>query len=68
MINHFGDNLVYLRKINRLDQSDVAKLVKKSVATVSYWEKGKREPTVRVLCIPVLSCFFALKVAFSGHI
>ena len=41
MTNHFGENLAYLRKINKLEQKDIAKLVNKSVATVSFWEKGR---------------------------
>ena len=67
MTLRFGENLSFLRKINKLEQKDVAKLVHKTVSTVSAWERGKRESTVRVLCIPVLSCFFALNRSFLGH-
>lgn len=68
MTNHFGENLAYLRKLNRLDQSDVAKIVKKSIATVSFWEKGKREPTVGDVYI--LSLYFGvdMETLYFGNI
>lgn len=37
MILKFGKNLAYLRKLNKLEQKDVAKLVNKSYATVSMY-------------------------------
>ena len=54
MMLHFGRNLAYLRKLNRLEQKDIAKLVNKSLATVSMWETGKREPTVEDVYILAL--------------
>lgn len=60
MIMKFGKNLSYLRKINRLDQKDIGKLVKKSVATVSAWEKGTRQPTVEDVYI--LAVYFRIDI------
>ena len=60
MILKFGENLAYLRKINKLTQQDVAKMVNKTDATVSFWEKGKREPTVQDVYI--LSVFFRVDI------
>lgn len=56
MTNNFYYNLYYLRKINRLEQKDIAKLVGKSVPTVSSWEKGTRQPLVEDVYI--LSKYF----------
>ena len=58
MTLRFGQNLAYLRKINKLAQKDIAKIVNKTIATVSFWEQGKREPTVGDVYI--LSVFFRL--------
>lgn len=60
MTFRFGQNLTYLRKINMLEQKDVAKIVKKSISTISAWEKGKREPTVGDVYI--LSVFFRIDI------
>ena len=60
MILKFGDNLAYLRKLNRLSQQDVAQLVNKSDATISFWENGKREPTVQDVYI--LSVYFRVDI------
>lgn len=54
MILRFGENLSFLRRINKLEQKDVAKLVHKTVSTVSAWERGKREPTVEDVYILAL--------------
>ena len=35
MTFRFGQNLTYLRKINKIEQKDVAKIVKKSISTIS---------------------------------
>lgn len=60
MILRFGKNLAYLRKINNLDQKDIAKMVNKSDATVSMWETGKRTPYVEDVYI--LSVFFKIDI------
>lgn len=60
MIMHFGENLAYLRKLNRLEQRDIAKLVNKSVSTISLWETGKRSPLVEDVYI--LSLFFKVDI------
>ena len=60
MTMYFGQNLAYLRKINRMEQKDVAKLVNKSVATVSLWENGKRSPLVED--VYVLAVFFKIDI------
>lgn len=68
MNNHFGQNLAYLRKINKLDQKDVAKIVKKSIATVSAWEKEKRFPLVEDVYL--LSLYFGvdMETLYFGNI
>lgn len=60
MILRFGQNLAYLRKLNKLNQKDIAKIVNKTIATVSFWEQGKREPTVGD--VYVLSVFFRIDI------
>ena len=60
MTLYFGRNLAYLRKLNRLEQKDIAKLVSKSLATVSMWETGKREPTVEDVYI--LAVYFRIDI------
>ena len=42
MILKFGKNLAYLRKINKLEQKDVAKLVNKSNQAYARYEPHKR--------------------------
>lgn len=46
MIKYFPKNLRYLRKREKVNQADIAKLVGKSVQTVCAWENGTREPLV----------------------
>lgn len=60
MTFRFGQNLAYLRKINKLAQKDIAKIVNKTIATVSFWEQGKREPTVEDVYI--LSVYFRIDI------
>lgn len=60
MTLRFGQNLAYLRKINKLAQKDIAKIVNKTIATVSFWEQGKREPTVEDVYI--LSVYFRIDI------
>lgn len=43
-----------------MEQRDVAKLVNKTVSTVSAWEHGKREPTVEDVYI--LSLYFKVDI------
>lgn len=40
----FGNNLRELRKVNNLNQSELAKKVGVSQNTISQWENGVREP------------------------
>lgn len=40
----FGNNLRELRKVNKLNQSELAKKVGVSQNTISQWENGVREP------------------------
>ena len=42
----FAENLTFLRRINKLRQIDLCKVVNKSVSTISAWEKETREPEV----------------------
>lgn len=46
MINNFAFNLRYLRKVNRLNQEQLARIVGKSKKTISAWENGTRLPLV----------------------
>lgn len=41
MTLRFGQNLAYLRKINKLAQKDIAKIVNKTIATVSFCLKKR---------------------------
>ena len=68
MILKFGKNLAYLRKLNKLEQKDVAKLVNKSYATVSMWETGKREPTVQDVYILSVSFRIDIETLCFGDI
>lgn len=56
MTNNFYFNLSYLRKLHHLDQKQIAKIVGKSVSTVSAWEKQTRQPLVEDVYI--LSKYF----------
>lgn len=60
MILKFGKNLAYLRKLNKLEQKDVAKLVNKSYATVSMWETGRRTGFVGTCFVGLLGSFCAV--------
>ena len=46
MIFIFGEKLKELRKINKLTQTDVAKIFNVTDATVSTWEVGKAQPSL----------------------
>lgn len=48
---NFGNNLKYLRSINKESQEDIAKLVNKKRTLVSSWENGERTPIVEDLLI-----------------
>lgn len=47
---YLNENLKYLRKINNLNQEDIAdKLGFKSYTTISKWEEGVSSPNIRSL-------------------
>lgn len=48
-MNSFGKNLKELRKENNLWQSDLAKKLSVTDATISRWELGKQEPDFDML-------------------
>lgn len=56
MTNNFAFNLRYLRKKNRLNQAQLARIVGKSKVTVSAWENNTRSPLVED--VYVLSQYF----------
>ena len=45
----FCENLKELRKINKLDQKDFAKILNISPKTISHWETGYTEPSISQL-------------------
>lgn len=49
MNNNFGKNLKTLRKIKNISQSQLAKELKVTQATISLWEREKREPSLSYL-------------------
>lgn len=55
-MNYFSSNVRYLRKKNKMTQTDLAKMVNKTTTTVSRWESGQRDPTVDDVML--LSRFF----------
>jgi len=45
-MNEFSKNLKYLRNINKLNQDDIAKIVKKDRSLISQWEADSKNATV----------------------
>ncbi len=45
----FKEKLVYVRAKLNLSQTDLAKRLNKSFATISRWENGKNKPTKKDL-------------------
>lgn len=49
-MNHFGNNIRYLRKLKNMSQDELAeKLGYKSFTTIQKWESGKSEPNLKKL-------------------
>lgn len=49
-MNHFGNNIRYLRKLKNMSQDELAeKLGYKSFTTIQKWESGKSEPNLKRL-------------------
>lgn len=44
-MNYFASNLKTLRKEKNLSQPELAELLHVSKGMISFWEKGKHEPT-----------------------
>lgn len=47
MDDFFGKNLKYLRKINKLEQEELAKILGIPRSTLSCWENGLRTPKIK---------------------
>lgn len=45
----FSEKILYIRSRNNLSQSDLAKHLNVSYATISRWENGKSNPTKKDL-------------------
>lgn len=58
MTNNFAYNIRYLRKLNHLNQTQLAQIVGKSKKTVSAWENNSRTPLVED--VYVLAKYFNL--------
>ena len=58
---YFANNIKYLRKVNRLTQSQFAKLFEKTNATISMWENGTRSPITADLI--EIANYFNIQVA-----
>ena len=58
MTNNFAYNVHYLRKMRRLNQTELAQIVGKSKKTISAWENGTRQPLVED--VYVLAKYFGI--------
>ena len=58
METKFSENLKRLRAENRISQSILAEKLHTSVKTISHWETGYSEPSLKQLL--ELACFFNL--------
>ena len=47
MENNFKENLKQLRKENKLSQTQLASALNLTVKTVSHWETGYTEPSIK---------------------
>ncbi len=57
---YLGSNIKYLRKINAVNQSDVASLLNKGATTIGNWENGISEPNINEL--NTLTEYFAISI------
>ena len=48
---NFSENLKSLRKTNKIDQKELAKVINVSAKTVSHWETGYTEPSISQLIL-----------------
>lgn len=60
MPNHFATNLVFLRKLFRVSQSQLASQVNKGQTTIGNWENSQSMPSADDLII--IKHFFALSM------
>lgn len=58
-------NLIYLRIINGLTQTDVAEIVGKKKTTVATWEQGKSLPDLQTLYR--LSIYYGKELEYFYH-
>lgn len=56
----FAENLKYLRKLNKIDQTKLASALNVSAKTISHWETGYTEPSIAQLII--LASFFEITI------
>lgn len=56
----FAENLKYLRKLNKIDQTKLASALNVSAKTISHWETGYTEPSIAQLII--LANFFEITI------
>ena len=56
----FAENLKYLRKLNKIDQTKLASALNVSAKTISHWETGYTEPSIAQLIN--LASFFEITI------
>ena len=56
----FAENLKYLRKLNKIDQTKLASALNVSAKTISHWETGYTEPSIAQLII--LANYFEITI------
>lgn len=56
----FAENLKYLRKLNKIDQTKLASALNVSAKTISHWETGYTEPSIAQLII--LASYFEITI------
>lgn len=58
MTNNFAYNVRFLRKVRRINQTQLGEIVGKSVKNISAWENGTRLPLVED--VYVLAKYFGI--------
>ena len=56
----FAENLKYLRKLNKIDQTKLASALNVSAKTISHWETGYTEPSIAQLIM--LANYFEITI------
>lgn len=60
LTQNLADNIQYYRKVSKLTQAQLGKLLNVSRTSISYWEQGLRTPKIEDLV--KLSCIFKISV------